>query len=414
MVKRMVLESGQCEHAKCIFCGYSKERVPVNVQRLKVKLDKELLDFSDDELRVYSSGSFFDDKQFPPEFRKYFAEKCRQKGVSKLVLESVPKFITAKTLADFDGINLHVAVGLEVADNEVLLKLNKGFTVEDYVRAAETIHQSGAKLRTYLLANPPFVDDIKKSLYESVEFAKKYSDSIVVINLLPHYMAPLLDMWLDGRWNFLSREEFHELTKDLKGVELDEETFHFVPRFPPEKKRFWKGVGGEFLDNPQYHVWQDYIARWYHVPEGKTTVLFLPCSYKKPYSRSKTHTAIYHILKQIPGGNNVHRVVISSPGVIPFEFNNNYPFNAYDWDESLETPKIKREYIKVNQKRIKAYLKNHKYKRYLCFFKHSSESYQALKQACDSLGIKLVNCMGAGDTIHSHEALKGLEDCLKG
>lgn len=419
-IKKLVLESGQCAHAKCIFCGYSRERKPVNVQRLKVILDRELLDFKGDELRIYSSGSFFDENQFPEEFRRYLAEKCREKCIKKLVVESRPEFIIPEAIKDFEGIELHVAIGLEVADDGILKKLNKGFTTEDYVKAAKILHESNAKLRTYLLANPPFVKDIKKSLYDSVEFAKKHSDSIVVINLLPHYRAPLFDLWLQGKWSFLSREEFRELTKDLKGVELDEETFHFVPRFPPEKKRFWNGVGGEYLDNPHYRVWQDYIARWYRVPEGKEIALFLPCSYKKPYSKSKTHTLIAKVLRRVPCSEKIHRIVISSPGVIPFEFNNYYPFNAYDWDESLETPEIKKEYIRVNKERIKAYLKNHKYKQYLCFLKHSSESYQALKQACEELGISLTNCLSEeteksveGNPLHSKKALEELEENLR-
>lgn len=414
--KILILESGQCSHSGCIFCGYCRLKArTVNTQLLKTVIDRELLDPDFDTLKIFASGSFLDNNQFPREFRQYLAEKCRTKGIKKLVVESRPEYITDETLSDFKGIDLAVAIGLEVADNDTLKKINKGFSIEDFMKAAETIHQNHFQVRAYVLANPPFVKDIKASLLSSIKLAKKHSDSIVVINLLPHSKAPLFDLWLSGEWHPLSRREFQDLTKNLSGVELDEETFRFTPSFPPEKKRFWKGVGKEFLENPHYRVWQEYLANWYEQPEDKDIALFLPCSYKKPYSRSKTHSLIYNILKKTPGSKRVHRIVISSPGVIPFEYNDRYPFNTYDWDESLETPKIKEEYIRVNKARIKSYLENHKYAQVLCFFKRSSESYQALKQACTELGVPLKNCLSEhteksveGNPMHSQEALEEL------
>lgn len=80
--KTLILESGRCSHSACIFCGYSrlKER-PVNAQLLKTRIDRELLEPDFDTLKIFASGSFLDDKQFPREFRKYFAEKCRAKKI---------------------------------------------------------------------------------------------------------------------------------------------------------------------------------------------------------------------------------------------------------------------------------------------------------------------------------------------
>jgi len=147
-----------------------------------------------------------------------------------------------------------------------------------------------------------------------------------------------------------------------------------------------QNLGLEFITNKIYDTWQNYIADFYEKPEFKDVALFLPCAAKKPYKFSKTHTLIRKTLK---GMKNIHRIVISSPGVIPFEFNTYYPFNAYDWEESKETPEIMKEYIRINKERIIRYLKKHKYKHHVCYFKPTAESYIALKQACDELGIEL-------------------------
>lgn len=409
--KTLVLESGKCSHSGCVFCGYAKEKpVLVDSVILKAKTDQALFEPTD-ELKIFSSGSFLDEKQFPREFRQYLAKKCREKNI-KLIIESRPEFVTDETLSDFKGINLSVAIGLEVADNDTLKKINKGFTIEDFIKASETLHRNNFKLRAYVLVNPPFVKDIRKSLMKTVEFAKKHSDSIVIINMLPHYKAPLFYLWLKGQWHPINKKQFHDLTKNIEDVEKDPETFRFTPRFPNKEKKFWRGVGGECLENPHYRVWQEYISDWYEVPENKEIALFLPCSYKKPYSKSKTHTLIYQTLKKIPNKKKIHRIVISSPGVIPFEFNNKYPFNAYDWDESLETPEIKKEYIRVNKQRVKNYLKNHKYEKILCFYKPSSESYAALAKACEELGLELTNCIKEDMPLHSEKALEQLKSTI--
>ena len=84
-------------------------------------------------------------------------------------------------------------------------------------------------------------------------------------------------------------------------------------------------------------------------------------------------------------------VVISSPGVIPYEYANYYPFNSYDWPEWEETPEIKKKYVEVTQARIENFLRSHQFKKIVCYFKPTSESFIALKQACENLGMELQN-----------------------
>ena len=115
-MKTIILSSGKCAWKNCFACGWGKLEAPVNVERLKKQV--ESIDISAiDELKVFSSGSFLDDKQFPREFRKWFAE--RVKGLKNVIIESCPEFITDDTLSDFKDVKLTVAIGLECADDEV-------------------------------------------------------------------------------------------------------------------------------------------------------------------------------------------------------------------------------------------------------------------------------------------------------
>ncbi len=398
--KVLVLKSGTCSWAKCCFCGYG--RMPGNhptYANLKKDFDSFFKDVkSGDTIKIFGSGSFLDEKQVPIDSRKYFIDKCLEKEIKKLFIESRPEYVRKEALDEFAGLDLTVAIGLEAADDAVLDKINKGFHVRDYEEAANVIHSSHAKIRTYLLVNPPYVKDIRKSIEGSVDYALKHSDSVVLINTLPHGNTPVFKMWLRGEWNYLSREEFYAVTDKWKNdprIDLDVETFRFLPKFPQECREQLIGVGEENLTHPHYEVWQDYIQRWYKPPEEKDILLFLPCSYAKPYSHSQTHQGIIEALRKTGNYQRIHQAMLSNAGVVPREFEDMYPFNAYDWDEKLETEEIKKRYIEVTEKRIKKYLDAHGkgYEKVLCFLKYSSESYQALEKACAGLGTPCRNLL---------------------
>ena len=431
-VKIFILNSRKCSWGKCIFCGYGKiygiKTKDEILKRIDNFFQKEFKkNHKIKEIRVFGSGSFLDEKQIPKEVRRYFIEKCKKNNIKGITIESRPEFVSIEKLKEFNGLNLRVAIGLEIADNKILRKIKKGFSLNDFEKAVNIIHNANAKVRTYLLVNLPFVKNIKKSLTFSVKYAEKFSDSIVLINLLPHKNAKLMELWLRGEWNFLSREEFFKLTEKFRKnpkIEFDVETFHFVPQFPKNLRKRLVGVGEEFLVHPYYEVWQDYLQRWYKPPKEKDILLFLSCSYKKPYSKSETHRKILKKLEKV-GRRKIHEVMLSSPGVIPREFENLYPFNAYDWDEKLETEEIKERYIEVTAERIENYLRFHKnsYRKIFCFLKYDSESYKALQKACNKLKLNFENLLrketykkikmkGESKVLQNDEALNDLYEGL--
>jgi len=411
----------------CLFCGYGRiQGKRPDIIALKKEFDSFFsgLDKGVDHIKVFGSGSWLDDSQVPGEVREYFIDRCRGRGIKKLTVESRPEFVTEEGLKEFKNIDFEIAIGLEVADNRILDRVNKGFKLPDFEHAAGIVHSAGGLLRTYLLVNLPFVKNIRKSLDNSVNYTLRHSDSIVLINLLPHGNCPLFDLWLRGEWNFLSREEFFRVVdrwKNNPGIELDAETFRFVPKFPPELKADLRGVGENFLTHAHFEVWQDYLVRWYK-PSNKEVLLFLPCSYKKPYSESETHRKLIGVLEGLDIRDRIHEVMLSNAGVVPREFENFYPFNAYDWDEKLEIGEIKNRYIEVTAERIERYLKAHEYRRVLCFLKYDSESYKALEIACDKLNLRFKNLLsrktydkikGYKSPLQSEEAMADLETRLK-
>lgn len=425
--KTLLLNSGKCSWGKCFACGWGKLASPrLGIHEMKKVIDDffhaqklsvfggaqnpkdsggaanfvrvpdgsgasmpELKNGKIEKLKIFASGSFLDDAQFPKAIRKYVAKKCASLGV-ELVVESRSEFITAENLDDFKGAKLTVAIGLESGDDAVLKKYNKGFTTEDYISAAKLLHEKSFRVRTYLMVGLPFGS--AESLKKSVELADKYGDEIVLINVFPHSLAPLYEMWITGKWKPLDKKQFEEAIAPCKSnpkAETDFNNFSFVPRFPRAKQAPIKGSSEKELLHQHFEVWQDYVCRFYEAPKEKKTVLFLPCTFTKPYYNSKLHR---EILKVVGNRKNIHLVVISSPGVIPYEFANKYPFNSYDWPEWEETPEIKKKYVEVTEKRLENYLRLHKYEKYFCFLK-PSETFIALEQACKKLGVPLVGCL---------------------
>jgi len=66
---------------------------------------------------------------------------------------------------------LEVAMGLETAHPQVLEKLNKRMTLDQFQRAAEFLRANNIALRVFVLAKPPFLDEV-----EALHWAKRSID----------------------------------------------------------------------------------------------------------------------------------------------------------------------------------------------------------------------------------------------
>jgi len=208
MEKTLILSSGKCSWSKCYACGWGKLEAPVDVERLKARIEATSL-LGVTKLKVFASGSFLDDAQFPRAFRQWFADYIRKTRINELVIESRPEYITQKALDDFKGIKLTVAIGLECADDRVLKKYRKGFTVAQWLKAVKLLRKNRVSVRTYVMVNIPFGN--ARALEKTVKLAIRESDSVVLINTFPHAKASLFDLWVIGRWKPLDKGQFEAI-----------------------------------------------------------------------------------------------------------------------------------------------------------------------------------------------------------
>jgi len=124
-------------------------------------------------LKLYNSGSFFDERAIPEEDYKEIASLL--KNLETVIVECHPKLINDKCLNFRDKLmpELHIALGLETVHPEVLRKLNKRMTVDDFKNSVSYLTRHGISSRAFILLRPPFLSESEGIFWaeRSLDFA---------------------------------------------------------------------------------------------------------------------------------------------------------------------------------------------------------------------------------------------------
>ena len=103
--------------------------------------------------------------------------------------------LLVRFLACFFGSFFELAFGLETSSDRIRRdSINKGFTFEDFIRAAETARKNGATVKAYLMLKPPFLSERQamEDIIRSIDDAAPYADTIS-INLCNVQKGTLVD-----------------------------------------------------------------------------------------------------------------------------------------------------------------------------------------------------------------------------
>jgi radical SAM enzyme (TIGR01210 family) len=123
------------------------------------------------QLKLYNSGSFFDPRAIPPEDFPAIAETVH--SFERVIVECHPALVGEPVLRFRDLLHgkLEVAMGLETVHPEVLARLNKRMTLDQFARAADFLRGHDIALRVFILVKPPFLDEV-----EALEWARRSLD----------------------------------------------------------------------------------------------------------------------------------------------------------------------------------------------------------------------------------------------
>jgi len=126
-------------------------------------------------LKLYNSGSFFDESAISQQDYPRIASLLS--SFETVIVESHPKLINEKCL-HFKNLlkpELQVALGLETVNSDLLQKLNKQMTLEDFSNSVSYLTDQGISSRAFILLRPPFLSESEGIFWakRSLDFAFK-------------------------------------------------------------------------------------------------------------------------------------------------------------------------------------------------------------------------------------------------
>ncbi len=203
----VILRTSGCRWARvsgCSMCGYYNDTNPeIKEENLRAQLNDALNKYRGEKLvKIYTSGSFLDDGEVPPKLQEDIITAFS--SAERVIVETRPEFIRAKIPKLKELGNVMIALGLESANDETLLfRINKGFLVKHYIRAAELLNDANISVKSYVLLKPPFMSerDAIEEAIETIKLAVKYSE-VVSLNPMNIQRDTLVEyLWKKGEYS---------------------------------------------------------------------------------------------------------------------------------------------------------------------------------------------------------------------
>jgi radical SAM enzyme (TIGR01210 family) len=147
----------------CVFCDLWRETLDsaTPLGALSIQIRKALVAAGPPPgqaaVKLYNASNFFEARAVPPEDEAEILDLITP--FIRVTVECHPRLIGDRCLHFAERLagSLEVAMGLETIHPQVLPRLGKGMTLEDFDRAADVLRQSGIGLRAFVLVAPPFV-----------------------------------------------------------------------------------------------------------------------------------------------------------------------------------------------------------------------------------------------------------------
>ncbi|MBN2153628.1 MAG: archaeosine biosynthesis radical SAM protein RaSEA, partial [Candidatus Lokiarchaeota archaeon] len=159
----------------CTMCGYNNdsagsdvppEAIVAQFEAALAKHDAELGSASDVVIKIFNSGSFFDEREIPADAQEAILKRAAAiPQVREIAVESRPEFVDAAAARRFEaclrpGQPGEVGIGLETWNDVVRQEfINKGFTLEAFLQAHDVLQSAGIGTKAYVLLKPPFLDE---------------------------------------------------------------------------------------------------------------------------------------------------------------------------------------------------------------------------------------------------------------
>ncbi len=194
------------------------------------------------------------------------------------------------------------------------------------------------------------------------------------------------------------------LTAVLRIMDLDEDAY-FELRTPIARRECIKANTMESLKRIEVKRFANRVLERYE-PPTRRILLILPCSAKKPYSMSPSHTKFIDAIEDYRG--HIHELILTSPlSVVPRELEIVYPAAFYDIPVTGYWDAEEREWVSSC---LRAYLERN-LRSYDTVVAHLSGAYKEIcSGVTEDLGIEIVFTCENGEEATSKVALNRLKE----
>lgn len=172
-VATLFLTNRECPF-RCLMCDLWKNtldtRVPDGAIPAQIDFALERLPAAQ-HIKLYNSANFFDSQAIPRSDWPAIAQRVKQ--FKTVIVENHPRLCTDSCQIFRDQIEtqLEVALGLETVHPEVLPRLNKQMTTQDFESAVLRLRGWGITTRAFVLLRPPYLTE-----QEGIEWACRSMD----------------------------------------------------------------------------------------------------------------------------------------------------------------------------------------------------------------------------------------------
>ncbi len=236
-------------------------------------------------------------------------------------------------------------------------------------------------------------------------------------------------IWSDTPNSFdFARETITEVRKALKSGKLrylvenyfptqyhagtlriaDLEHGDYLEKYTPIQKETLYFISDASIRRPEVRRWHERVEERFTPPKNTELVLLFPCSAKKPYSFSRSHTLYRRVVKDALGSGifRVHELILTSPfGVVPREWE---WLTKYD---IVVTGHWSEEEIKPAAGLLAKILE--KYPKDVPVIAHLDEAYVEIARLASKMTGKEIIFTEVKNGTMSNESLKSLAETLK-
>jgi radical SAM enzyme (TIGR01210 family) len=159
----------------CTMCGYIQDSCVDSIDSNNIKnqfmhaWNEKIKEIQDDKenyiIKIFNSGSFFDDDEISEDLRKFIYGKILEvPNLTEVVVESRTEHLTKEKLtqmkSELKNKHIEIGIGLETVNDYIRLNyINKGMTFNEFLDAVELCKNSEIGIRAYLLFKPPFLSE---------------------------------------------------------------------------------------------------------------------------------------------------------------------------------------------------------------------------------------------------------------